>query len=120
MSSNTTQKTIGEAGECAAADFLKARGMKIVARNYHSRFGEIDIIAADNEYIVFVEVKTRRVNPIVSGVEAVDKRKQRKLRLTAELYLQQNETFLQPRFDVIEVVHIQGMFEIKQHIQNAF
>ena len=94
---------LGIKGEVFAAELLQKRGMRIVAANYTCRYGEIDIIAADNETICFVEVKTRKVNSMVSGAEAVTPQKQRKIITTALLYLQEHPCDLQPRFDVLAV-----------------
>lgn len=112
----------GKIGEEYAAEFLVNKGYQIVKRNYHSRFGEIDIIAENNAYIVFAEVKTRDEHFLVSPLEAVTKGKQRKIVKTALLYLQQYPTQLQPRFDVIAVTTCESDFAIKsiEHIENAF
>ena len=66
---------IGKSGEDRACRFLKRKGYKIVDRNYFSRFGEIDIIAQNKEYLVFVEVKTRSNFFWGYPAEAVDKEK---------------------------------------------
>ena len=76
-------QTTGNSGEEMTANFLKGRGYIISARNYHSRFGEIDVIAENNEMILFVEVKTRSVKSKILPREFVDKEKQRKIRITA-------------------------------------
>ena len=94
---------LGKLGENMVVSFLKKQKCNIVARNYQCRFGEIDIIAETNEYILFVEVKTRTENSLVSGAEAVNHAKQKRIMLTAEHYLLTAESTLQPRFDVAEV-----------------
>ena len=94
---------VGKSGEDRVAAFLRSKGYKIIKRNYQCRFGEIDIIAQTGEYIVFVEVKTRRANSMISGIEAVDYRKRQRIMLTAEDYLSKDLCELQPRFDVAEV-----------------
>lgn len=94
----------GAVGEILAARFLRERGYTILASNVHSRFGEIDIIAADRQYIAFVEVKTRSEAAIYAPREAVTKQKQQRILRTAALYLQQHPSELQPRFDVIEIL----------------
>ena len=95
----------GAAGEVIAARFLREQGYDIVAVNVRSRLGEVDIIAADETTIAFVEVKTRGEHDFAYAPrEAVTKEKQDKIKKTAMLYLQHNPTELQPRFDVIEVV----------------
>ena len=94
----------GAMGEILAARFLREKGYTICSSNFRCRFGEVDIIAADKRYVVFVEVKTRREDARYLPREAVTASKQRKLLQTAALYLSRFPTKLQPRFDVIEVV----------------
>ena len=91
----------GAAGEVLAARFLRNRGYDILTANYRTRLGEIDIIAADKQYIAFVEVKTRNDAAIYAPREAVTKEKQRRILRTAARFLQQHPTPLQPRFDVV-------------------
>ena len=104
----TARAWAGRAGEDYAAQKLTEQGYVIVARNYHSRYGEIDLIAEDGEFLVFVEVKLRASVSHGLPEETVTPRKQEKLRLTAETYLQTHETNKQPRFDVVEVYAPQG------------
>ena len=93
----------GRWGEEQVARELERRGYTILERRYRSRYGEIDLIAEDEAFLVFVEVKFRSSCVFVSGLEAVDARKQRRLRQTAELYLSAcPPTGKQPRFDVAE------------------
>ncbi len=112
----------GKIGEDCATDLLLKKGYEIIERNYHSRFGEVDIIAQNSSYIIFVEVKTRDENYSVSPLEAVTVSKQRKLYKTALLYLQSHATPLQPRFDVIGITTTSNHYTIKsvEHIENAF
>ena len=98
----------GAAGEVLAARFLREKGYTIQAANVHSRFGEIDIIAADRQYIAFVEVKTRSEGALYAPREAVTGEKRRRIIATAAQYLRAHPTALQPRFDVIEVVTAPG------------
>ncbi|MBR1779706.1 MAG: YraN family protein [Clostridia bacterium] len=106
--------------------FLAKKGMQILERNYHSKYGEVDIIAKDKEYIIFIEVKTRRIDTISKPVESVDKIKQRKILKTAMAYLQACKyTDLQPRFDIIEIIYkVNFSAELKvasiNHIKDAF
>lgn len=95
-----SKQSLGKWGEEYTAQYLLSQGWQIIARNYHSRWGEIDLIAVNGTYIAFVEVKTRRPNSMVSGEEAVTPAKQQKIMLTAESYLLQYPAQLQPRFDV--------------------
>lgn len=110
----------GRAGEEYAAKWLKERGYRILAQNYHSRFGEIDIIAEDSQYIVFVEVKTREEGSMVSPLEAVTKSKQKKLMLTAQTFIMKSSSALQPRFDIAAVTTLHGEPLGLQYFTNAF
>ncbi len=94
----------GAEGEKRVANYLRNNGFAIVKRNYTCRYGEIDIIAENEEYILFVEVKTRKENSMVSGAQAVDAFKQRRVTLTANDYIVKTECQKQPRFDIAEVI----------------
>lgn len=109
----------GSAGESAAAAYLKKKRYKIVERNFSCRFGEIDIIARQGQYIVFAEVKTRKNENFAMAREFVTRSKQERIIKSAMLWLQQNDVDLQPRFDVIEVIG-EGRQRRIQHIENAF
>ena len=110
----------GNIGENYAEEYLKSRGYKILKRNYTNRFGEIDIIAQIDEYIVFVEVKLRKKGSLVSAKEAVNKAKQRKIVMASVLYLQNITEELQPRYDVIAIeVGENGNMSLT-HIKSAF
>ncbi len=110
----------GKAGEDHIAQWLEARGYKIVARNFHSRFGEIDIIAQREPYLAFVEVKTRSQGSLVSPFEAITPAKRKKLVATAELFLQQYPTDLQPRFDAAAVYLQEGRIVGEEYLENVF
>lgn len=121
--SGQESRLLGRWGEALAAQFLRERGYEIVAWGWRCRFGELDLIAQDGSYLCFVEVKLRRSAAFGTAGEFVDGRKQQRLRTTAQLYLQQNPTPLQPRFDVVEVLAPQGR-ETKspriRHLPDAF
>lgn len=94
----------GKKGEDMVARFLQKKGHTIIKRNYSCRFGEIDIIAQKGELLLFVEVKTRKENALVSAAEAVDTHKRKRIILAAEDYIFKTLCDdLQPRFDVAEV-----------------
>ena len=112
--------TRGAWGEAQAAAFLQSKGARITARNYRTRYGELDIIAEQGGCLRFVEVKTRQDARFARACEAVTPRKQEKLRITAELWLQSHPTGLHPRFDVIEVYGVPGGRAEIIHIENAF
>ncbi len=114
---------LGGWGEALAAEYLRKKRYEIVASGYRCRFGEIDLIVKNRKYLAFVEVKLRKSDRFASAMEFVDRRKQDRLRMTASIYLSQNETNLQPRFDVIEIYAPQGMDTPKPeiiHMEDAF
>lgn len=114
---------LGAWGETLAAKYLQRKRYKIVAMNYRCRFGEIDIIASLGDSLAFVEVKLRKSSRFAQAAEYVDFYKQSRLRSTAEMYLAENPTDLQPRFDVIEIYAPQGLTTkdpIIRHLEDAF
>lgn len=113
-------KLKGAWGEETAAEYLKGKGYTIVGLNYRVRGGEIDIIAQNRRYLVFVEVKTRSDARFARALEAVTPAKMQRIILAARMYLAQNPTKLQPRFDVIEVYGAPGSRAEIDHIENAF
>jgi len=119
---NADKNTLGRFGEEKAAERLASIGYKILARNFRCRLGELDLVAQQGRFIVFVEVKLRKNTAYGTAAEFVTASKQRKVFLAAQFYLQKHPTSLQPRFDVIEVYAPQGTEgEIRiNHIENAF
>ncbi len=99
------RKTGGRYEEIAAA-FLQERGYRILERNFRDRFGEIDLVARDGRYLVFVEVKYRRDSGSGYPEEAVDARKQARLRHTASgyLYSRHYPQDMPCRFDVVSIL----------------
>ena len=93
----------GSVGEELTCKYLMSKGYRIAARNYRSKFGEIDIIACNERCIAFVEVKTRNKNPLNRPCMAVNRSKRMKIMKTAYMYLQENKVNLMPRFDISEV-----------------
>ena len=116
-------KLSGAWGEALAAEYLRKKRYKILAAGYSCKFGEIDLIVADRKYLVFVEVKLRKSPDFAKALEYVDRRKQDRIRMTASLYLSQNPTALQPRFDVIEIYAPEGTATVRpeiRHMEDAF
>ena len=114
---------LGAWGEALAAEYLRKKRYEIVACGWRCKFGEIDLIVKNRKYLAFVEVKLRKSDRFASAMEHVDRRKQDRIRMTASLYLSQNETKLQPRFDVIEVYAPNGMDTANPeiiHLEDAF
>ena len=96
-------KQDGDWGEALVEKYLSERGCRIVEREWRCRFGEIDIIASDRHYVVFVEVKLRASDRFVRAGAYVTPAKQARIRTAASLWLAEHDTPLQPRFDVIEI-----------------
>ena len=116
-------KYLGAWGEALAAEYLRKKKYQVMAAGYHSRFGEIDLIVQNKRFLVFVEVKLRKNADFAKAMEYVDRRKQDKIRVTASVYLSQNPTNLQPRFDVIEIYAPEGMETARpeiRHLEDAF
>jgi len=113
---------IAKTGESLAVAHLKARGYDILERNYRAVRGEIDLIAQDGDFIVFVEVKTRRSLKFGLPQTAVTTRKQRQISKVALAYLQAKNLFDAPcRFDVI-AIHVSPQLALLklEHIESAF
>lgn len=114
---------LGAWGEALAAEYLRKKRYKILASGYRSRFGEVDLIASNKQFLVFVEVKLRKSADFAKALEYVDHKKQDKLRKTASIYLSENPTRLQPRFDVIEIYAPEGTATARpeiNHMEDAF
>lgn len=114
---------VGAWGEALAAEYLQKKKYKLLATGYRCRFGEIDLIMANKKYLVFVEVKLRKSDRFASAMEFVDCHKQNRIRTTAEMYLSQNPTDLQPRFDVVEIYAPEGLDTQEpeiHHLEDAF
>ena len=114
---------LGSWGEAVAAEYLRKKHYALIAAGYRCRFGEIDLILRNRKYLVFAEVKLRKSAEFAMALEYVDKRKQDRIRSTAMMYLAENPTDLQPRFDVIEIYAPNGMQTQRpeiHHLEDAF
>ena len=116
-------KLAGAWGEALAAEYLRKKRYTVIAAGYRCRYGEIDLIVSDKKHLVFVEVKLRRSANFAEAREFVNYRKQERIRTTASFYLAENETTLQPRFDVIEIYAPEGTATrdpVINHLEGAF
>ncbi|MEX0963615.1 MAG: YraN family protein [Pseudohongiellaceae bacterium] len=106
----TNSQGFGRAQEANAARYLCSQGLRLICRNYHSRYGEIDLIMADSGILVFIEVRYRHSRRFGSAIATVTPAKQRKIRLTAAHYLQSHPQLQHSccRFDVIGLSHGSG------------
>ena len=114
------KSTIGKNGEDFCEEYYRKKGYEIKERNYHSRYGEVDLIAQKGNIIAFVEVKTRSENSLSRPSEAVSKSKQKKLMLTAMKYMENESVDVFSRFDVFEVWQKEGRIYKFNHIKSAF
>jgi putative endonuclease len=116
------KQSLGSEGEALAAEFLRKKGYRIIAKNYKTSIGEIDIIAKDGDTFVFLEVKTRTNETFGYPFEAVNGHKRRKIKNVALLFLKRMKEEVPARFDVLsisstgdgrqEITHIKDAFEV--------
>ena len=115
------RKDLGDLGERWAGEYLQARGYRIRETNYRCRKGEVDIVAQDGDYLVFVEVRTRSGPECGTPEESVTPAKQRQLRRLAQGYLMLQPTGDIPcRFDVVAILY-RGPDDVRlEHFTDAF
>ena len=113
--------SLGKHGEELASEFLESAGLRIIVRNYRNKTGEIDIIARDQETLVFVEVKTRKSLTYGQPYEAVSRKKQKQICRLALYYMTRNKLHDQAvRFDVISIVMTSNENPKIEHLINCF
>lgn len=122
-----SNRSLGRAGESIACDFLIKNGFSVIKRNYTVRGGEIDIIAENEKYIIFVEVKTRTAGHSIEkygrGAAAVNSTKKEHFLFAVKSYLRAFPSEKKPRIDVIEITlkNFDGCVVPKiSHYSNAF
>lgn len=113
-----SKRTIGQNAERKAEAFLQGQGLKLLERNYYTRFGEIDLIMRERDALIFVEVRSRQSNNFGTPAASITYQKQQKLLKTAQIYLLQRNLGekISCRFDVIEILGTNDPLWIK----NAF
>jgi putative endonuclease len=114
-----THNELGKHGEDLALDFLLKKKFQLLERNYRFKKWEIDLIMKNNNYIVFIEVKTRQTAEIGEPYLAVTKQKQKQLIKAANQYIIECNIHTEARFDVVSIVHNTYRTKI-EHIENAF
>ena len=112
-------KELGQQGEDIASFFLIKKDYKILARNWKMGANEIDIIAENENFIVFIEVKTRSGNYLEHPRTAVAATKQKAIIKTADQYIHKHNIDKESRFDIVTIIKSNDKFEIT-HIENAF
>ncbi len=115
-----TRRELGNKGEDAVCRYIEKYGYKIVERNFICKKGEIDIIAENDDTIAFIEVKSRKEDSMVSGVEAVNYTKKMRIIKTAAYYTYQKPLVKQPRFDIAEVILKNNIPAILRYYKSAF
>ncbi|MDQ7024761.1 MAG: YraN family protein [Anaerolineae bacterium] len=117
----STKKSLGEYGERLAAQFLAQQGYDIVDRNWHCRYGEVDIVARLDNIWAFIEVKTRRSANTESAFTGITPQKQQKFIKTVHLYLSEHNLHdMIWRIDAIAVAIPHSGSPIIEHVEDAF
>lgn len=111
----------GQWAERLAEDYLSKHGLELVQRNYSFQRGEIDLVMLDNNTLIFVEVRYRKNDQFGGSIESIDYKKQNKLQITAQHYLQNNDRFHDHpcRFDAVLISGESSQPSINW-IKNAF
>ena len=125
MLNNLFQSRInkGKAAEEIACSYLKKNGLKLIDKNFYSRYGEVDLIMKDQDTLVFIEVRYRKNLDYGGALESVTPTKQKKIQTTALYYMQKKGSEYNSRFDVVALtgndINNQNKLSI-EWIQNAF
>ena len=118
------QKVVGTWGETYACNYLQIAGYKLLGRNYHSRYGEIDLIMYKDQTLVFVEVKTRTNNSFGPAEGSITNHKLKALQDTIAVYLEENDAGSYPwqldliiiekfdKSDQINLLHYENLGEL--------
>ncbi len=116
-----TRKPSGKQAEEIAANYLRNQKVELLTQNFHSRFGEIDLIGLDKEILIFVEVRYRKNEHFLAAVETIDQHKCRKIIITSEYYLNKHKKY-QSHLCRYDVMTITGELESPaiEWIKNAF
>jgi putative endonuclease len=112
---------IGKRAENIAADHLAKHNVKLTSRNFHCRFGEIDLIGLEQEILLFIEVRYRKNEHYLAAVETIDQHKCKKIVITSEYYLNKHKKY-QSYFCRYDVITLTGELEkpVIEWIKNAF
>jgi len=110
---------LGQKGENAAVEYLKNSGYRILNRNWKAGKLELDIVAENKDFVVFIEVKTRSEDFLMHPETAINREKQRSMIYAADNYIQRNNITKESRFDIITIIKKGESFEIK-HTEDAF
>ncbi len=108
----------GREGEKEAAEYLEEKGFRILEENYHCGVGEVDLVALEGDYLVFVEVKKRKEESLVSPEEAVTREKRRKIVFCSKCWIMEHSYRGDVRYDVVAISgermrHYKGAFSVE-------
>ena len=121
MSTSKEDKELGAKGEKAAAEFVERIGMEVIERNWKGKSGEVDLIARDDDALVFIEVKTRRATDKGHPEEAIDAAKQKRyIKLAGEYLAKLDDAEVEVRFDAISILVIEEDRALLRHHLAAF
>jgi putative endonuclease len=109
----------GYKAEKIASDYLTKKGLRLIAKNFTTRLGEIDLIMEDNKNLIFIEVRQRKKSAIVKSQESVNFYKRKKIYRTAMIFLQKYPSLKPCRIDVIAIDTFGNQHEINW-IKDAF
>ena len=112
-------KSRGQVGEVRATNYLEAKGLRILARNWRCSIGELDIVAKEDENIVFVEVKSAGKESDFRPEDRVNHEKQKRIKRLARAYLKSQRLDAPVRYDIVTVIWHEGEVKI-EHFENAF
>ncbi len=114
------KKRLGSRGEELATKYIEQKGYRLLARNYSTPYGELDIVAKEGKTLVFIEVKTRSSGRYGTGVEAISHWKERHLVTAAQIFCKRYHLEqVDCRFDVISIFYAGSAYRL-HHIENAF
>ncbi len=114
-------KIIGDNAEAYVSGLYRKKGYKIIARNYKTRFGELDVVAQKADDVVIIEVKSRAENSLIPIWEAIPQSKQNKVRISATAFLKEMGLLEKNiRFDAAFIIHKEGKTLSCDIIENAF
>lgn len=111
--------TLGQESELIACQYLKNNGLKLVAKNYRCQLGEIDLIMREKNTLAFVEVRSRKHNSFGGAINSITQKKQHRIQMTAEHYLQENpkQRILELRFDFVGISRTNSNTETNHDIK---
>lgn len=125
MSSNKTptpRRQLGDKWEARTQRYLQRHGLACIAKNFHSRFGEIDLVMLDEDTLVFVEVRYRGAGSRINAALSVDRKKQQKLQMAALYFISRHPQWgnTTMRFDVVAIDQHEGQAPRPRWIKDAF